>query len=353
MGEEPQPTDIKRMRLRYAGTCVRCETPLAAGTRADYHRSSKTVTCVECPPRRVLPADTTESDGTDSDDTASVVTHSPVTEPSGTDATGTDASATGARATGASATHPDSSRPEADSATPRLAAEPLPTLDVVDGEAGASAAQEFRRRNDARRERVVTRHPRIGRFLLAVFDDPPSERAWAIGAKGERVLGESLASIAGESVRVLHDRRIPGTRANIDHLVVCSTGVFVVDAKHYRDARPKLRVEGGLFRPRTELLIVGGRDRTSLVTGMHKQLALVREALSDEPDVPVHGMLCFIDADWPLIGGAFTVGGVDVLFPRKLRAVLTEPGDLDPDRTADLQWQLHEAFPRQKPPPAR
>jgi len=127
-----------------------------------------------------------------------------------------------------------------------------------------------------------------------------------------------------------------------------------VDAKRYRNSRPELRVEGGLFRPRTELLYVAGRDRSSLVEGMHKQVALVRAALVDQPEVPVRGVLCFVDADWPLIGGAFTVNDVAVLWPKKLKALLTESGPVDQNQIADLQWQLHEAFPRQKQaPPAQ
>lgn len=204
-------------------------------------------------------------------------------------------------------------------------------------------------------ERVLTNHPQIGRFLLAVFDDPQSTRAWSVGAEGERMLSEMLASVVGESLRVLHDRRIPHTRANIDHLAVCPSGVFVVDAKRYRNSRPELRVEGGLLRPRVELLYVGGRDRTALVEGMCKQVALVRAALADQPEVPVRGVLCFVDADWPLVGGSFTVNDVAVVWPRKLKATLTEPGLLGQEQIADLQWQLHEAFPRQKqgPQPAQ
>jgi len=288
MGEESASvTDVKRMRLRYAGTCVRCGTPLAAGTTADYDRASKTVACVACPPRRALTDEAAE----------------PADAP--------------------------------------LTADSLPSLEVVDGQGGASAAAEFQRRHDVRQERVLTNHPRIGRFLLAVVDDPQSTRAWSVGAEGERMLSETLASIAGESLRVLHDRRIPRTTANIDHLVVCPSGVFVVDAKRYRDSRPELRVEGGLIRPRTELLYVGGRDRTALVAGMHKQVTLVRAALADHPEVPVRGVLCFVDADWPLIGGSFTVNDVAVLWPKKLKALLTQPGALDQEQIADLQWQLH------------
>ncbi len=67
--------------------------------------------------------------------------------------------------------------------------------------------------------------------------------------------------------------------------------------------------------------------------------------------MPVRGVLCFVDADWPLLGGAFTVDDVAVMWPKKLKAVLTEPGPLDEAQIADLQWQLHEAFPRQKQTP--
>jgi len=53
-----------------------------------------------------------------------------------------------------------------------------------------------------------------------------------------------------------------------------------------------------------------------------------------------------------LIGGSFTVQGVAVLWMKKLRQRLTEPGPLDPGRIADLPWQFHEAFPHQKERPA-
>ena len=231
---------------------------------------------------------------------------------------------------------------------PPAAAAAEQALGVVDGVAGASAAHEFRRRHDARQERVQANHPVIGKFLLAVFDDPQSTRAWSSGADGEEALGGLFERIAGPELRVLHDRRIPRTRANIDHLVICPSGVFVVDSKRYVDRRPGLRVEGGILRPRVELLVVGGRDRTKLVDGVDKQVGLVRAVLADQPDVLVRGMLCFIDADWPLIGGDFMVRDVGVLWPKKLSRHLTAPGPLAPDRIAELQWQLHEAFPRSK-----
>lgn len=305
------------MRLRYAGTCSRCGASLAAGTTADYDRASKTVACVVCPPHPAMSDEAVEPGV-------------PPLEILGL--------------------HPEGLTPATPPSVEGPAGSP-PRLDVVDGLGGASAVVEFQRRHDARQEGVKTNHPRIGGFLLAVFDDPQSTRAWSVGAEGERMLSEMLASVAGESLRVLNDRRIPGTTANIDHLVVCPSGVFVVDAKRYRNARPELRVEGGLFRPRTELLYVGGRDCTALVDGMRKQVALVRAALADQSEVPVRGVLCFVDADWPVFGGSFTTNDVAVVWPKKLKALLTESGPLGPEQIADLQWQLHEAFPRQKQSP--
>ena len=87
-------------------------------------------------------------------------------------------------------------------------------------------------------------------------------------------------------MRVLHDRGIPGSRANLDHVVVCPSGGYVVDAKRYQ-GRPQHVVEGGLFTPRKEKLLVGLRDCTKLVEAGLKQAGLEREALADD-DVAVH-----------------------------------------------------------------
>ena len=124
--------------------------------------------------------------------------------------------------------------------------------------------------------------------------------------------------------------------------------MFVIYGKRYADRPPELRVEGGIVRPRTELLYVGGRDPTRLVEGMHKQLHLVRTALADHPDVPVRGVLCFVQAGWPLMGGDFTVRESPSSGPRSSSRFSPNPGPIDPDRIAALQWQLHEAFPRAK-----
>jgi hypothetical protein len=144
-------------------------------------------------------------------------------------------------------------------------------------------------------------------------------------------------------MRVLHDRRVPGTRANIDHLAITPSGIYVIDPKRYRDKRPSPKIEGRhIFRPRVEKLLVGTRDQTKLVDGVLKQVALVRDFVGD--DIPVTGVLCFIEADWPLIDGAFTARGVEVLWPRKLYPRLSTDGPLG-FHVDQLQRTLAAALP--------
>jgi hypothetical protein len=76
-----------------------------------------------------------------------------------------------------------------------------------------------------------------------------STKAWDIGARGEERPGRQLDQLACETLRLLHDRRIPGGRANIDHLAVTRTGIYVIDAKKYK-GRPQLKIEGGFIGPR-------------------------------------------------------------------------------------------------------
>lgn len=137
--------------------------------------------------------------------------------------------------------------------------EPVEATDP--GVPGASARREFERRQARREERIRAKHKRLGGLILAVSDDPQSTRAWDVGAAGEEHLGARLNELPGPMLRVLHDRKIPRSSANIDHLAVTPNGVHVIGAKRYRGT-PALVVEGGLIRPRIKKLTVAGRDRT-------------------------------------------------------------------------------------------
>jgi hypothetical protein len=213
---------------------------------------------------------------------------------------------------------------------------------VDTGSPGASARREFERRKAKREERIRANRPKLGGLILALSDDPQSTKAWDTGALGEERLGNRLNELASDSLRVLHDRRIPGTKANIDHITVASTGIYVIDAKKYK-GRPQLKIEGGILRPRVEKLLVGTRDCTKLVDGALKQVDIVRGIVGD--DLPIHGVLCFIEADWPLIGGSFTTRGVEVLWPKRLYPKLKSDGPLLAQNVAEVHQRLASSLP--------
>jgi hypothetical protein len=212
---------------------------------------------------------------------------------------------------------------------------------IESGTPGGSARREFERRKAAREARIRTKHSKIGGLILALSEEPQSTGAWDSGAAGEERLGSRLNELASDALLVLHDRRLPRRRANIDHLAVTSSGVYVVDAKKYQ-GRPRLRVEGGLIRPRRERLLVGTRDCTNVVDGVLKQVEAVRTVVGDE--IPIHGVLCFVEADWPLIGGSFTTRGVEVLWPKRLFSRLESTGPLAVDTLGRVHRTLAQAL---------
>ena len=64
--------------------------------------------------------------------------------------------------------------------------------------------------------------------LGRLFVTPRHIRAWRVGAVGEDKTTAALERL-GDSWVVLHDRRIPGSRANIDHIAIGPPGVFVIE----------------------------------------------------------------------------------------------------------------------------
>ncbi|MBN9607198.1 MAG: NERD domain-containing protein [Actinomycetales bacterium] len=208
--------------------------------------------------------------------------------------------------------------------------------------AGASAAREYERRRARDEQRIRAEWGRFGELAVRLTPERRSTQAWATGAEGERKLGARLDAIASDTIRVLHDRRIPGTRANIDHLVVTRAGIWVVDAKKYK-GRPERRLQGGLLSGYSERLFVGGRDQTKLVEGVASQVQRVQGLMGE---IPVSGVLCFVDAEWPLIGGEFSIRETRVTWPRRLAKRIRRADEYshvaDPVR---LEMLLAVAFP--------
>lgn len=177
--------------------------------------------------------------------------------------------------------------------------------------------------------------------LPALRQAPGHERAWATGASGEERVAEALAKRCGCDIALLHDRRMPGSRANIDHLAVSTNGVWVIDAKRYRDRR--VSVQAPLLGQAK--LLVGGSDKTKLAEALSRQVAAVRAVVDRvEPRVPIESALCFVDADWPLLGRRSFHGHL-LTSPRRLAKHVCTPGQLPIALVERLAHALDEAFP--------
>ncbi len=283
---------VKVLALRRAGACAHCDTALAVGTRAAWSSESRQVRCLPC-------ADLQQAALVD--------------------------------------------RPS----TPTAPVDAARSAVVHGG--GVSAQNEYNRRSARREQQIRSQHPRLGNLLVALTQDPTSTRVWAQGAAGERAVAARLDALTGDQVLALHDRRLrrpDGTlsRANIDHLAVTGTGVWVIDAKSHQGAL-EVRRAGGLFSPRTENLYINGRDRTPLVHGLLKQVDAVRRELdSAHVAVPVRGALCFVGTELPWLGNSRIVD-VPLVGLRGLAKLLRVDGELTAAERADVAAILDERFP--------
>jgi hypothetical protein len=111
-------------------------------------------------------------------------------------------------------------------------ADPFAVPQISSSSPGASAQREYERRSTRREMQVRKDHPMLGGLILATTAEPNSTTAWSKGAQGERRLGARLDGLP--NVVAMHDRRIPHSSANVDHLAVTASGVWVIDAKQYK-----------------------------------------------------------------------------------------------------------------------
>lgn len=218
--------------------------------------------------------------------------------------------------------------------------------DIDTGSAGASAHREYERRRTAREARVKARFGNlIGGVALGLSGQPQSTRAWQRGSIGEQKLADALAGV--DDVIVLHDRRVPRTRANIDHIVIAPAGIFVVDAKRYQGLI-RIRDRGGLFRS-DDRLYVGSRDCSALAANMDWQVSAVREALASAgPELsgfPVTAVLCFIDGEWPLLLPPESYQGVRLEGKRSIKKLVSGSRSLNREQIERIGRVLAIAFP--------
>lgn len=179
----------------------------------------------------------------------------------------------------------------------------------------------------------------IGSLILRLQAEPEPARVWEQGASSERIVGARLDRIDG--IEVLHDRQIPGTRANIDHIAVGPGGVYVIGTKF--SGVGKHRGPSGLLR-HDRRLVVGGQDQTKLVAKIGNQVGAITRILRETP-IPVTAALCFVEAQWPAPARPFMLHGVWVGWPDALPDLVKQPGFLDSEAMQTTARMLDARLP--------
>jgi hypothetical protein len=221
--------------------------------------------------------------------------------------------------------------------------------DIDTGQPGASARAEYERRQRAdNAQRSLT----FGRYLSPVVKlvtgEPQSTRAWDQGGRGEEWVGRQLDKAVGLDGVVLHDRSIPGSSGNIDHIAIVPSGVWIIDTKNYT-GRVEERDLGRWFVSRPALF-VNGRDRSSLVGGVLRQVDRVEPTVrAVDADVPMFAVLCFAAAEWGYLGRPFTIDDVYITWANKLSSSLVARGPLSVDAIRTLATRIAATFPAYAP----
>jgi hypothetical protein len=162
----------------------------------------------------------------------------------------------------------------------------------------------------------------------------PSEqaRSWQRGAKGERHTARLLDRLGRDGYVGFHDLALPDSPANLDHVVVGPSGVFVIDSKQWTGSVHQ-SADGLVWHDHYRL------DRT---------LATVRwqaETLGRLLGVPVAPLVCVHGAH--LRGGGLRAQGVAIVPATLLRRALGHDqvlSEVDIERyAAAVRMRLHPA----------
>jgi hypothetical protein len=162
------------------------------------------------------------------------------------------------------------------------------------------------------------------------FRPSPETRAWQRGAAGERHVARLLEPLVQQGWGVQHDLRVPGSKANIDHVVIGPPGIFVIDAKHYR-GRLRLSRDGLLWH---------GRFLLSPALSTVRWEADKLQARIGAADIAVVPIVAVVGATVP--HGQVSAHDVTVVPARRLAGLLRSlPPTLTPQRAREVAAQIN------------
>jgi hypothetical protein len=153
----------------------------------------------------------------------------------------------------------------------------------------------------------------------------------------------------GDRAVILNDRAIPGRRSNIDHVVIASSGVWIVDSKLWKGLI-QVKTVGGMTSV-TQRLYVDGRDQSSHTEKIYSEVIPIANLLGD-PGIPIQPALVFVDGDWgpgvtlrALRNQPYEMLSVMVAWPKALIAKIDVSGPLSSDSVHTIASTLDAVLP--------
>lgn len=160
---------------------------------------------------------------------------------------------------------------------------------------------------------------------------PQGTVAWRRGADGERRTATYLKPLEQVGFIVLHDRRVPGSRANIDHVAIGPTGVWVVETKSWR----------GRISIEHDEVILNGRRQGAVDQALRNALAVQVAAAAElqRLGVTARPVICFHRTRLPWFQRS--VRGVEIADGNRLIKLLqSEQPALSVPAVSELARQL-------------
>lgn len=172
-----------------------------------------------------------------------------------------------------------------------------------------------------------------GAFVITRL--PREALAWGRGAKGERKTGDGLVPLERRGFVLLHDRRIPGGRGNIDHIAIGPQGIFVIESKYL----------SGTIEITNNRLFIADNERQNVVEEVYREALATQIALGERLNhlrLTVTPILCIHGSRVPWLDTK--VAGIRLFSGRELRKIADGPAVLSVDQVQELAQLANKAL---------
>jgi len=176
----------------------------------------------------------------------------------------------------------------------------------------------------------------LGGFAIYLKIKWPKAMALRLGRNGERVVGQFLDMHVDVDATVFHD--VPGPSGNIDHVIICSRGIYAIETK----TRTKPKRSNPVVTVENDTLLVNGHvpDRNPMVQARACAGGL-KKILRDSTGKPFEVQAVVVFPGWYIADKRQSKSAVWVLEPKALPAwIKNQKPTIDPSDVSLATYHL-------------